>query len=291
MPNPAPPRPHFFRTAAELRSWLKKNHAKQPELWAGFHKAGFRDDALAYRDAFDEMLCFGWVNIIVRSIDPFTYQVKFMRRKLGGTWSLPTIKRFEALRRQKRTQPAGERAFAARDRASSEETPPQFTPAQRREFRSHPKAWRFFSEQTSSYQRYMTRWVNQAKRVETRKQRLSMLIEDSAAGTKLRRIVEATEKWKKRYPPGQTPIETARNLGPMSGVDLRGIGIDTIEKLRSAGWEDAFQRVVENAPKRLNLNFALALIGAVEDLDWRKVSGGMKLEAKTLIRELKRSWS
>ena len=80
------------------------------------------------------------------------------------------------------------------------------------------------------------------------------------------------------------PIEEARNLGPTSGAELRSVGIDTLGKLLKLGWEEVFDRWVSAYPNRLNLNALTALIGAVEDCDWRQIPTPLKYEAKVFLK-------
>jgi uncharacterized protein YdeI (YjbR/CyaY-like superfamily) len=53
-----PPRPTFFRSPAEFRRWLKRNHARAPELWVGFHKKGSGRASITWPESVDEALCF-----------------------------------------------------------------------------------------------------------------------------------------------------------------------------------------------------------------------------------------
>jgi len=80
-----------------------------------------------------------------------------------------------------------------------------------------------------------------------------------------------------------TPIEEARNLGPLTGAECRAAGIATLEQLREVGWEAALERVVEIFPERLNLNMAAGLIGAELDCDWRAIPPEQKAAARALL--------
>lgn len=86
-----------------------------------------------------------------------------------------------------------------------------------------------------------------------------------------------------------TPIEQTRNLGPIAAEELRVLGITSREQLVDAGWEDAFVRLVRAFPARLNVNMCCALIGAIEDVDWREVAPREKAAAQELVRSLRRS--
>jgi uncharacterized protein YdeI (YjbR/CyaY-like superfamily) len=282
--------PLFFRTAADFRRWLLKNHDKKDSVWLGFYKPVAGVSGLKSKEAVDQALCFGWIFGIIKSVDPLSYKMQFHRRKKNSAWSAGTLKRARELEKAGLLHASGKRALAERDRSSPSEKEPRFTPSQSKAFKANKKAWEFFENQTPSYRKYMQMWVNGAKREETREKRLRMLIEDSASGSKLRRIVEATEKIKKRHPPGATPIEEARNIGPVTGVELRSVGIDTVEKLKSLGWERAFEQLIQMYPHRLNLNMAVGLIAAIEDKDWRKIDPEEKAEARALIRARRREF-
>jgi len=85
-----------------------------------------------------------------------------------------------------------------------------------------------------------------------------------------------------------TSIEKARNLGPVSAAEFRTLGIFSLEQIREMGWQEAFALWVEAYPERLNLNAAAALIGAVEDVDWRKIPPNEKAAARRLLASLPR---
>lgn len=87
----------------------------------------------------------------------------------------------------------------------------------------------------------------------------------------------------------RSALENARNLGTLTARELNRAGIHSLEELRSLGWEEAFARWVEHSPERLNLNAATALIGAIEDVDWREVRAEDKARARKLISALKRA--
>ena len=115
--------------------------------------------------------------------------------------------------------------------------------------------------------------------------RLNELIQDSESQTKLKRILASLEKIRKnemaRYPAGQTPIEKGKNIGLTTGAELRSLGIDTLEKLKSRGWESVFEILVQNYPHRCNRNMLFALVGAVEDQSIRKLDPDLKGQARS----------
>jgi hypothetical protein len=88
-------------------------------------------------------------------------------------------------------RPAGEAAFARRrdDRTAiyTYERPEQaLEPEQQARFEAAAEAWAFFSAQPPGYRRLALGGVTGAKTPETRERRLATLIEDSAAGRRLK---------------------------------------------------------------------------------------------------------
>lgn len=277
----------FFVTAREWRKWLQQNHSKKTEQWIGFYKG--KKETLTVTQAFEQALCFGWSVGNVRRIDYFTYKMRFIKRKHKGVWGKNAIAAVKRLKRQGKMHASGWQAFLDRSKKVAAEPPEKFSAKTLREFRANKKAWAFFNSQTPGYQKYMKQWVESAKREETRSKRLAELIRDSAAETKLKRILAAQEKYERnRFPEGKTPVEEGRNLGPVLGGELRSVGIDTLEKLKDLGWEEAFNKLIESYPERASLNMACALIGAVNDQNWRKVDSHEKQHARSLIYELTR---
>lgn len=67
-------------------------------------------------------------------------------------------------------------------------------------------------------------------------------------------------------------IRDLRGLGPKSEEQLRKIGIDTPEALRAIGAVAAFIALNEKSMPRPSLNFLYALVGAIENRDWREVA-------------------
>lgn len=280
----------FFSSATAFRQWLMKNHSKKDDIWVGLYKKSYNMGGLTMNEAIDQCHCFGWVLTITKRIDLQKYKIRFVRRSKKSPWSQKSVERFLWLRKQKLTHESGEKAFKNRDKEKSEKKHYSFSPKQLKEFKKNKKAWDFFNTQTDSYKKYMIQWVTTAKRQETQEKRLSELIQDSSEESKLKRVLKAVEKTKPKYEPGKTPIEVAKNIGPASGVELRSVGIDTVEKLQKMGWEEAFIKLCETHPHRLNLNMLTALIGAVEDQKWNQLEPQLKAEAKQFLRSIKREF-
>jgi uncharacterized protein YdeI (YjbR/CyaY-like superfamily) len=190
MPKPSP-RPVFFKTAAEFRAWLKKNHATADEIIVGYYKKASGKATLTWQESVDEALCFGWIDGVRRKYGEDSYGNRFTPRRPGSNWSTININRVAELIKSKRMQPAGLAAFARRTEAKSrvytyeqKDVLPLDTSLEKR-FRANRKAWDFFQGQAPYYRKLMTRWLNSAKAEQTRLRRLEKLIASCEIGKRL----------------------------------------------------------------------------------------------------------
>jgi uncharacterized protein YdeI (YjbR/CyaY-like superfamily) len=187
---PSTMEPHFFKTPADFRNWLAKNHASAAELLVGFYKKDSGKPSITWPESVDEALCFGWIDGVRRRIDDVSYSIRFTPRKKTSTWSAINIARVAELTKLDRMQPAGLRAFEHRREEKSAiysyENETRTLPAEdEKKLRAHKKAWEFFNAQPPGYRRLSIYWITSAKKEETRARRLTTLIDDSANGRRL----------------------------------------------------------------------------------------------------------
>ena len=197
MPERSAP-PVFFASAEEFRAWLARHHASAGELWVGFHKKHTRRPSLTWPESVDAALAFGWIDGVRKSLDADAYVIRFTPRKRGSIWSRVNIRKAEALIRARLMHAAGLRAFEAREAKKSgiysfeQRQEPRLNPAELKQLRGHAAAWKFFQAQPPGYRRVATFWVISARRPETRAGRLRTLIDDSAAGARIRLLRRPT---------------------------------------------------------------------------------------------------
>ncbi|MCX5780028.1 MAG: hypothetical protein NTV45_04280, partial [Firmicutes bacterium] len=67
----------------EWRAWLQEHYRSEPEIWMIFYKKGSGQPRIAYNDAVQEALCFGWIDSQVKGIDNLKYAQRFSPRKPG----------------------------------------------------------------------------------------------------------------------------------------------------------------------------------------------------------------
>lgn len=79
--------PKHFKNRNEFRKWLEKNHDKQKELWILFYKVHTKKKSLRYAEAVEESLCFGWIDGIVKRIDDEKHAQRYTPRNPKSIWS------------------------------------------------------------------------------------------------------------------------------------------------------------------------------------------------------------
>jgi uncharacterized protein YdeI (YjbR/CyaY-like superfamily) len=177
------------QAVGQWRKWLDEHHDSESEVWLIFHKRHTGVASIAYVDARDEALCFGWVDSLVKRLDDSRYAIKFTPRKANSRWSSINRKRYAALKASGRLKPSGieraptDRSYAARPpRYQLPATLPRYIQAA---FRNNPAAWRYFEGLAPSHRRRYIGWIETAKHEETKARRLKEAIRLLNAGKPL----------------------------------------------------------------------------------------------------------
>ena len=77
-----------FKTASAFETWLEKNHTKADGLWMKIAKANTGIASIAFNDALDLALCYGWIDGLRRGLDENYYMQKFTPRRQKSIWSV-----------------------------------------------------------------------------------------------------------------------------------------------------------------------------------------------------------
>ena len=176
----------------EWRAWLKANGGREKEIWLVFYKKHTGKARLAYDDAVEEALCFGWIDSIVKRLDEERYAQKFTPRNRGSKWSDLNIGRVKKMIAAGLMTSAGmamiDPVLLQRQRDPARQKPagnfqmPDFVLAG---LAADREAWKHYQTLAPSYRRLYGRWVASAKKEETRKKRLAELVATLHAGHKL----------------------------------------------------------------------------------------------------------
>ncbi|NNE67379.1 MAG: bacteriocin-protection protein [Pyrinomonadaceae bacterium] len=188
----------FFENQQEWRDWLRENHQGKDELWVGYYKKATGLPTMTWSESVDQALCFGWIDGLRKSIDDKSYKIRFTPRRPTSKWSDVNIKKIAELKKKKLIRKAGLEAWSKRKEANSgvysyEKQPKTLSPEMEKHFRKNKKAWAFFSDTPAGYRRTVIGWVMSAKREDTRKRRLEIVIKHSGLEEKIPQY-----DWKKK---------------------------------------------------------------------------------------------
>lgn len=173
-----------FKNRDAWRAWLTQNHARANELWLVLYKKHTRKPTVAYDDAVEEALCFGWIDGIVKTIDDEKYAIRFSPRRRGSIWSEPNKRRVAKMIAQGRmteiglakVEEAKRNGRFAWDKATRRENVTDLPGEFARALQANARARANFERLAPSHKRQYIGWIADAKRDETRQRRIQVAI-------------------------------------------------------------------------------------------------------------------
>jgi uncharacterized protein YdeI (YjbR/CyaY-like superfamily) len=172
-----------FRTREEFRNWLNKNHDKSPGIWVIFYKKHINIDCIKYNELLEEVLCFGWIDSLIKKIDDDKYARKITPRTNTRKWSeLNKKKVLELIKEGKMTQPGLNKIDIylktgkvdwVRNKTQEKELKqidiPDFIIT---ELANNEPALMNFNKLATTYKRHYILWITNARKEETIRSRL-----------------------------------------------------------------------------------------------------------------------
>ena len=187
MPEPDPLRIMTFATPKDLSEWLKVNHATESELWVKIFKKNTGIQSVTWNDVVKEILCWGWIDGVKKSIDNQAYLQRITPRKPRSNWSKRNTEHVERLISEDRMKEPGlvhVRAAKADGRwenayvVSDMEVPADFLAA----LENQPRVKQFFETLNKSSRYVIAYGLSSAKKSETREKKfkkfMSMLVHE-----------------------------------------------------------------------------------------------------------------
>jgi uncharacterized protein YdeI (YjbR/CyaY-like superfamily) len=178
MPEPNPAKIMTFVSPKDLCRWLKVNHAIESELWVKIFKKKTGIPSVTWDDVVVEMLCWGWIDGVKKSIDDQAYLQRVTPRKVRSNWSKRNTEHAERLISENRMMESGLvhiRAAKADGRwenayvVSEMEVPADFLTA----LESKPNVKEFFETLNKSSRYSIAYGLISAKKPETRLRRFA----------------------------------------------------------------------------------------------------------------------
>ncbi len=172
-------------TVEEWREWLDSHHAVSPGVWLLVRKKGAKGRSLTREQAWEEALCFGWIDSVIRAVDEDRFAQKFTPRRKGSNWSVTNLRKVGELAASGRMRDCG-LAAVERDRELRQASRPNaLSPEIERLVRENDVAWRHFLALPDSERLNYVHWIMEAKREETRIRRAREAVDRLALGERL----------------------------------------------------------------------------------------------------------
>ena len=174
----------YVKDRNNWRAWLKANSAREAGVWLVYYKKDTGRPRVAYADAVEEAICFGWIDGKIKRLGEARFAQLFTPRKPDSKWSRINIERAKRMISEGKMTAAGLRVFDPRNMAPA--LPNKLPASLESQFKEQRPAWENFQHFPPSYQRMTIGWVASAKQEETQLRRLRELIAKSAANQRIK---------------------------------------------------------------------------------------------------------
>lgn len=171
----------YFKNAQEWRNWLHDNHTKATKAYLIFYKVSSTFESMRWEEAVQVAICYGWIDSTVKRIDDDRRRQLFTPRKDKSVWSKLNKTYIEKLIADDLMHESGlKKIEIAKQNGSWEslngvenlEIPKDLEIA----FSQNKTALDNYNNFSKSYRKSYLYWLNQAKREETRSNRIAEII-------------------------------------------------------------------------------------------------------------------
>jgi uncharacterized protein YdeI (YjbR/CyaY-like superfamily) len=171
----------YFKNADEWRTWLHENHHSSKGIYLLFYKVSSDYESMRWEEAVQVAICYGWIDSTVKKIDEHQRKQLFTPRKDKSVWSKLNKTYIEKLIQENIMHESGLRkieiakqngSWNSLDDVENHIIPEDLQLA----FNDNPKAWSNYQAFSPSYRKSYLYWLNQAKREETRQNRIKEII-------------------------------------------------------------------------------------------------------------------
>jgi uncharacterized protein YdeI (YjbR/CyaY-like superfamily) len=171
----------YFKNDSEWRAWLHENHSLHTAVELVFHKVSSEMESMRWEEAVKVAICYGWIDSTVRKLDDERRKQTFTPRKDKSVWSKVNKNYIEELIANNLMHETGLKkietakqngSWESLDAVENLEIPEDL----QMEFNKNEIAFENYTNFSKSYKKNYLYWLNQAKRPETRQNRISEII-------------------------------------------------------------------------------------------------------------------
>ena len=134
---------------SEWRAWLRRNYKTASAVWLVFYKKHTGQPRVAYNDAVEEALAFGWIDSTAKKVDEARYAQRFTPRKPGSTYSESNLARLRAMAAKGKVVPE----VLAKVKPLLAKKPLRIPPDILAALKADPETWKNFGAFSDSYKR------------------------------------------------------------------------------------------------------------------------------------------
>ncbi len=172
----------YFKTDSEWREWLSENHDSSDGVYLIFYKIDTKIPSMRWEEAVKVALCFGWIDSTVKSLGDGKRRQYFCPRNPKSVWSALNKKYIKELTESELMHDSGWKiinigkkngSWTALDDVEKGIIPEDLQMA----FDQNPIAFENYTNFAPSYRKSYLYWLNQAKREQTRQNRIEKIID------------------------------------------------------------------------------------------------------------------
>jgi uncharacterized protein YdeI (YjbR/CyaY-like superfamily) len=146
------------------RAWLRAHHATEREVWLVYPRKASGRPRIAYNDAVEEALCFGWIDSQQKGVDAERLAQRFTPRRPGRPLSEMNRQRVRKLVARRRMAKAGLAVLEGVFDPAEPEPPLRVPPDLRKALRADADAWRNFQRLPEGYKRIRIGYIEAGRR-------------------------------------------------------------------------------------------------------------------------------
>lgn len=159
MPEIDPHRLLDVSRRSAWRAWLRRHYRTDPEIWLVFRKKHTGQPRVAYGDAVEEALAFGWIDSVAKRLDEDRYAQRFSPRRPKSPYSEANLARLRAMAAKGRIAPdvlEKVRPLLAVPRVV---VPPDILAA----LKADPEVWKNYRAFSDAYKRIRIAYIDHAR--------------------------------------------------------------------------------------------------------------------------------
>jgi uncharacterized protein YdeI (YjbR/CyaY-like superfamily) len=181
----------YFKNTKEWRDWLNENHHSSKGVYLIFYKVSSEFESMRWEEAVQVAICYGWIDSTVRKMDEDRRKQVFSPRKDKSVWSKLNKTYIEKLLEENLMHESGlakieiakkNGTWTSLDAVEDLIMPLDLEMA----FDKNSAAFENYKKFSPSYRKSYLYWLNQAKREETRNNRITEIINLCSQNKKFR---------------------------------------------------------------------------------------------------------